>query len=406
MSLDKEAKYIKERKRQARHLRLKFLKMQVFPIQQKKIVFTAFEGDGGYCCNPRYIAEEFLRRGWDGEMIWLTKKIEGDFPIGIRPVMYTPWNIAYHLSTAEIWIDNYRKPLGTIKRKGQLYIQTWHASMGFKAVGNYRGKLFPKIAKIVSKADSALIDYVLSNSDYCTAIYPMKLLYNGAVLKTGSPRCDSLICRQNEIYKELRAKYRIPFASKLVLYAPTFRGGNQSCHKEVKKRPFSIEFNRVINALKEKTQCDWAMLIRVHPQLAARKDSLNIDGVYDVSLEDDMSCILGAVDLVLTDYSSCAFDALFAGIPVILYADDIEEYKKNRGMFMWKRGQHPFDVAENNSELMKIIDKFNIYIYKEKRKIFMDEYNVLEDGKASARVVNIIEQWRTSVVDLDNRMIY
>ena len=34
---------------------------RIFPVKKNKVVFTAFEGDGGYCCNPRYIAEELLK---------------------------------------------------------------------------------------------------------------------------------------------------------------------------------------------------------------------------------------------------------------------------------------------------------------------------------------------------------
>ncbi|MBO6304044.1 MAG: CDP-glycerol glycerophosphotransferase family protein, partial [Selenomonadaceae bacterium] len=240
--MNSDRAYIKARKRKARHLSLWFRKMQVFPIQNK-IVFSTFEGDGGFCCNPRYIAEEILRRGWDCEMIWLTHDPARKFPNGIRAVKDTPKNIAYHLSTAAVWIDNYRKPLGTLKRKGQLYIQTWHASMGFKAVGLFRGKLFPEIARIVSEYDSSMIDYVISNSDYCTSIYPKKLLYKGSVLQVGSPRCDCLIKDKENLRRFLREKYELSSSTGIVLYAPTFRGGSQTGKKQVVCEKISLDIN-------------------------------------------------------------------------------------------------------------------------------------------------------------------
>lgn len=86
---------------------------------------------------------------------------------------------------AKVRMDNSRKAFGTAKRKDQLYIQTWHAALEFKTVGKFRGKLFPKIAHIVSAYDSGLIDYVISNFQWCSGLYPKMLLYHGKFLKTG-----------------------------------------------------------------------------------------------------------------------------------------------------------------------------------------------------------------------------
>ena len=51
-----------------------YLACSIFPIKKNKIVFSAFDG-GGYGCNPKYIAEEIIRRsklsGKNFELIWL-----------------------------------------------------------------------------------------------------------------------------------------------------------------------------------------------------------------------------------------------------------------------------------------------------------------------------------------------
>lgn len=168
-----ETEYIEYRKRQAGELTALFHKaISENEIVKNRIVFSSFEGDGGYSCNPKYIAEELIRRG-GYEIVWLTHEPnKHNFPKEIRVKKDTIENQVYWLSTARIWIDNYRKPWGTVKRKEQIYIQTWHASIGFKAVGLYRGNKFPQIARLVSEADSSLIDYVISNSEYCDRIYP------------------------------------------------------------------------------------------------------------------------------------------------------------------------------------------------------------------------------------------
>lgn len=53
--------YILKRKLKAGICRIPYYICGVLPIKKNKIVFSAFEG-GGYCCNPKYIAEELINR--------------------------------------------------------------------------------------------------------------------------------------------------------------------------------------------------------------------------------------------------------------------------------------------------------------------------------------------------------
>ena len=62
MSNQEEEKSIRKRKRKAYMVHHFYHMLRIFPVKKGKIVFTTFEGDGGFCCNPRYIAEELLRR--------------------------------------------------------------------------------------------------------------------------------------------------------------------------------------------------------------------------------------------------------------------------------------------------------------------------------------------------------
>jgi len=392
-----EASYIRKRKLKAKALSFLFLLMRVFPVKRNKIVFAAFEGDGGFGCNPRYIAEELHRRNEKLEMIWLTHDINHGFPEYIRPVHDTKLNMAYHLSTAKVWVDNYRKPFGTLKRKGQLYIQTWHASIGFKAVGLFRGDAFPEIARIVSEWDSNLADYFLSNSDYCDRIYPKKLLYGGPTLRTGSPRCDIIVGDRENIRKEIRSRYGLSSHVKLLLYTPTFRSGDQKGKKSVTANLPTIDFDRTCNVLSEIFGGEWKVMLRLHPQLAAIYEEMpleeRVDCTIDVSQADDTSELIAASDALLTDYSSCAFDAMYGGIPVFLYADDMEDYVEKRGQFMWKADELPFSIATDNEELENNIRLFENERYQNQRESFMREQGVMEDGKASARVADEIEKW-------------
>ena len=157
MTVHSEKEYIKKRRKQAEELSRLFRSMQKYPVEKRKIVVASFEGAGRYGCNPRYVVEELNRRAPELRFVWLMHDTSDVFPEWIEKVLDTPENTAYHLSTASVWIDNYRKPWGTIKSFGQLYVQTWHGSLGIKAVGKFQGSTCLKIAQIISEADSQIM---------------------------------------------------------------------------------------------------------------------------------------------------------------------------------------------------------------------------------------------------------
>ena len=140
-----EKSYILKRKIKAGFSKILYIIFDCLPIRSNKIVFSAFEG-AGYCCNPKYIAEELIKRehlyGEKYEMIWLVNDMTKEFPNEIIKKKNNLFNRAYHLSTAKVWVDNARKNYGTRKRKNQFYILTWHGMIGFKPVGRLRGELF------------------------------------------------------------------------------------------------------------------------------------------------------------------------------------------------------------------------------------------------------------------------
>ncbi|WP_313340220.1 CDP-glycerol glycerophosphotransferase family protein [Lacrimispora sp.] len=395
--MSNEEKYIRKRKRECLRTNIIYHLLWIFPVNKKKIVFTTFEGDGGYCCNPRYIAEELLKRKDKFEIVWLVNNMNRQFPDGVKKVKNSFLNRAYHLATAKVWVDNSRKAYGTAKRKSQLYIQTWHAALEFKPVGKFRGKLFPRIAYLVSEYDSKLADYVTSNSEWCTKLYPEMLLYHGNIIKTGSPRCDIFINRREEIYQSIRERYGMPLDAKIVLFAPTFRGGSQKGNRQVFADESTIDFRRLVKVLEEKFSGNWFVFLRLHPQLAAQLEQFPLtndaSNIIDVSQADDMNELAAASDVLITDYSSSAFDVINMHLPVFIYADDLDRYTEERGKLMWDMFSLPFSVARDNDELVKNIIEFDAEKYMEKIDSFSEEHEVLEDGRASERVVDMIEKF-------------
>lgn len=395
-----EKKYILKRTIKAFVHSLAYFVCRIFPIDNSKIVMWTFEGNGGYGCSPKYVAEELLRRnrnaGTDYKIVWLVNDTGKEFPKEITKVKSTLWNRAYHLSTAGTWVSNTRTFYGARKRKRQCYIQTWHATICIKPIGLYRGNLFPKMARIVSAYDSNKIDYVLSGSKWCDHMYRRGLLYRGKIIKTGTPRCDVLLNQRKEKYEQIRNEYHIPKDAKIMIYAPTFRGGSQSTKRTVNADEATVDFGRLVDALEKRFGGTWYLLLRLHPQLAAKMDKLKTHQMsvrlMDVSQRPDMNEIIAASDAFLTDYSSAIFEANMIGIPGFIYADDLQEYIADRGDLFFDMYKLPFPVALNNEELMENIAKFDADKYREKTEIFMRKAGIFEDGKASERVADLIER--------------
>jgi len=395
--MTKEDMYIVKRKIQAVLHRIPYYICGLLPVKSNKIVFSAFEG-GGYCCNPKYIVEELLRRqkvnGCQYELIWLVNDVKKEFPIEVKKVNNTLWRRAFHLSTAQIWVDNARKGYETRKRKKQYYILTWHGPIGFKAVGRLRGESFSKIAELVSRHDARLVDLLLSNSNWCSNIW--KSAFWGEPVKIlGSPRCDILINSRQEQYKIIRKKFCLAESAKFVIYAPTFRGGSQKQDREVFLESITLDFYKMITAFEHRFGGDWYVFLRLHPQLTLRMKSFQIEcgtRIIDISAEDDLYEILAAADAFVSDYSSAAFDASYMKIPVFLYADDLEEYINDRGKLTWEIEDIPFPLARNTIDLVKEIEYFDMHKYLEKLNEVFERMNVLEDGKASERVADIIDE--------------
>lgn len=393
-----ETLYIAKRKIKAFMHGLAYYACRIFPVDKKKIVMWTFECGGGYGCSPKYVAEEILRSNREGEtnytIYWLLNDTEKEFPAEIRKVKSTLWNRAYHLSTAGTWVSNTRTFYGTRKRAKQCYIQTWHATICIKPIGKYRGNLFPKMAYLVSAHDSKLIDYVLSGSTWCDHMYRDGLIYDGEIIKTGTPRCDVLFNQRQEKYQQMRLEYQLPEDAKIMLYAPTFRGGSQNKNRSVNTEEATVDFERLIEALEKRFGGTWYIFLRLHPQLAAKMQGVKVgqasDRLVDVSQRPDMNEIIAGVDAFLTDYSSAVFESAMIKLPGFIYADDLEEYVADRGDLFFDMYQLPFPVALNNDELVNNILAFDEETYKDKLAAFMEEMGIFEDGKASRRVVDLI----------------
>lgn len=408
-----ENRHIKKRKFQAFLNSLCFYICRIFPIDKNLVSVCTFEGRGGFGCNPKYIIQELHKEKPDCKIVWFVNDMNKVFPDYIKKVPNNLISRAYWLSRSKVWIDNYRKPYGTKKRKGQYYINTWHANMGFKTIGLLRGEAFSYMAYLVSKNDSDMIDDIVIDSDYCEVMFRKGLVYNGHFLKVGQPRCDVLHGDRTHYINDFRNKHNLPNDAKVVMYAPTFREGAKDGKRSVFSEIWTIDFERLLKSLEKRFGGIWYLCVRVHPQLAstfkAYKNERLQGRIIDESQADDMYEILAGMDAFVTDYSSAAFDASEADIPVFIYADDIEKYMNERGSLLWELEgistnhiknnrniepdidtQLPFQIAKSNDELEDIIQGFDEEDYRNKLFDFWKAEGIVGKTDAAKCVVEKI----------------
>lgn len=349
-----ERQYIAYRKLKAAFYSAAFYLCRIFPIDKKLISVCTFEGKGGFGCNPKYIVQELHKEDPSLKFVWLVNKPgEHTFPDYIREVPNTLWSSAYWLTRSKVWIDNYRKPLGTVKRREQYYINTWHGCVGFKPIGLWRGDKFSRIAYLVSKNDSDMIDRLIVSNDWSKEVFVKGMVYDGTILKLGQAREDVMSYDRKEVRASVRKKYKLPSDSRIVLYAPTYRESGMKINRQVFSEQTSIDINLLKKSLHEKFGGEWYVLEKLHPQLAATQ-SVSNPSVIDVSKEDDTNWLIAASDAVVTDFSSVGFEAGAYGIPVFLYMDDIEEYVGDRGNLCFEI--HDDDTITSNKQMAPDFD--------------------------------------------------
>lgn len=138
--------------------------------------------------------------------------------------------------------------------------------------------------------------------------------------------CDAGVTRMDLYFDETRTqgirerffeKYPEYRGKKILLWAPTFRGTAQSSH---------MAGQDDILRLKAELPPEYALIIKTH-RFANCKE---IDSGVDISAEN----LLAVADMLITDYSSIYYDYLHFRRPIVRFAPDLAEYRRNTGMYV------------------------------------------------------------------------
>lgn len=347
-----------------------------------------------YGCNPRYLTEYLLEHNPEFDIYWVFRKKVDISGIDKRIKCVRFRSLEYYklVNTAEFFITNARTDPYRIywhKRPEQKYLMLWHGGVALKKIEkDAEDKLgYAYVRK--AKTDSWVCDLMVSGCRFQTSLLKEKFWYSGEILEKGIPRCDIFFDkeRHQDLRRKVREHYSIPAGHKIVLYAPTFRVDRSI-------EPYRIRWNRVIPELVKALDAEGVtVLVRLHPNLLDKVDTSPLvcyENVVDATRYHDMQELLCISDMLITDYSSSMFDISMLSSPCLLYATDKEKY--DRGYY-FRFDEMPFPLAQNEDELLLIIQQFDRNRYEADVKEFFDKKIGLFENGTSSRSIS---EWMVS----------
>ena len=359
------------------------------PIKKNKIIMWS-NSFKQYACNPKYITEYLFEHYFDKyDIVWVFEpqvKVPDGLEKKVRIVRYFSIEYLKELHTAKFVICNMRTGDSYLwkKRKGQIYIQTWHSSIRLKKIERDAEKSLDENYIKSAKDDSKRIDLLLSGCDFSTNIFKNSFWYNGEIMKSGAPRCDIFFDDTKKAKEKVYEYYGIDKDSRVVIYAPTFRR-NKSADIH------GILPQKAKQALSARYGGHWIFMYRMHPNVLEVYD-FKTEGVIDASKYSDIQELIAAADFMITDYSSCMFDMSIARKKCVLYAPDIDEYTKDERGLYFDISELPFPLAITNEDLVCKIQNFDDEKYDKAVDVFLNHIGSYECGNASKKVAEYIKE--------------
>lgn len=354
---------------------------------KRKIVFLSRQHDTSnvdFDLMMAYIGEAYL----DYECKVLAQRIKPGVVNVLRYGFHTLHQM-YELATSEIAIlDTYCVPVSLLSHKEELLvIQMWHAIGAFKKfglsiVGKEEGSS-EAIARHMKMHRN--YDYVCASSEYCRPFFAEAFgVAMDQVVTYPLPRLDKL-CKWEEQDTIIRKIYRtypqlLGGEKKVVVYAPTFRKGQEDMSEAIQELIWSFDFYR------------YHLIIKEHPLSEIHVDDKRV--IWDKEYGTNEMILIA--DYVITDYSAIAFEAAVARKPILFYAMDYDVYMKKRDFYceyeqmipgILLRSGHAVHMAmDNQLYSQEQIEEFaRKYVKRPEKSYTVDLVDFIMDARKATR---------------------
>jgi CDP-glycerol glycerophosphotransferase len=372
------------------------------------ILYDCF-GGREYSDSPRAIHEELVRREAPYRHLWVVRNGPPEVPNTVDTVKELSREYYEAFATARFFVGNDHWPSWFVRRPDQTCLQTWHGAplkrQGYDLA--QRPHAFRAYRRTLRQRAENW-QYVVSPGPFATPVLERAYPVDGEMLETGLPRTDLLLDPDRErIAEELRARLGLE-GKQVVLYAPTYRD-----HLDYRLGYRLLELRDLptyraalayrdryrlgqlldVATLQSALGDEYAVLFRKHPRIIDVLPSDVAASVRDVSDFPDAIALLLVADVLVTDYSSLAFDFAATGRPIIFFTPDLEDYRDEiRGFSIDFEADAPGPLLRTTDEVIEAVRDIDAVraAHREAYDKFRATYCSMSDGGASARVVDRI----------------
>lgn len=366
-----------------------FLKLS---MKEKWVLCSSFFGRS-YSDSPKYIYE-YLSKNYPGKFrfIWVIENKKTKIPYPHTKVKRFSIRYFYYVARCKYYVINSRQSSWVKKRKGNVFLQTWHGTPLKRLVFDLEdiNAATVKYKKTTYKLSRAW-DYLIAPNQYSSDIFRRCFRFDKVMLETGYPRNDILHSEhKEELSAQIKDKLGIPRNKKTILYAPTWRDDEYYTKTKYK---FSLKLD--LQQMKEKLGNEYVVLLRTHYFIVDVMDITGLEGfAFDVSKYDDIAELYLISDMLITDYSSVFYDYANLKRPMLFYTYDLEKYRDvihgfyNNNIEDYLPGPMLFTTEEVISAIQNI-DRI-IQQYHDKYEDFYDKYCSWENGHSTEKVVEAV----------------
>ena len=280
------------------------------------------------------------------------------------------------LATSQYLINNSTFPPYFIKKKGQIYLNTWHGTP-LKAMGRNIKNSPNELGN--TQRNFMMADYMLEPNEFSLERfkedYMLDNFFKGKYILGGYPR-NSAFFNEN-LKREIKEKYELE-GKKIIVYMPTWRG---TLDNKKSNSQYFYTMHLLIE-MEKKLADDYIVFVKLHNYTNSLINYRNFKKIMEFPEDYETYEFLNIADCLITDYSSVFFDFANTGKKIILYAYDKEEYLSDRGVYI-DFDKLPFALTTNTDQVIKELRQLQDYgDYSEFKKIYC-KY----DSKDSAKVL-------------------
>lgn len=345
-------------------------------VRPHRILFLS-DSRTGFSGNFAPLRSEVLRQDPRAEVIGVFKpRLRARRPV--RDLLRLPWLAA---TAQTIVVDDFYPLIYPLRiRPETRLLQVWHAAGAFKRVGYSREGLpgGPTPGSVIHRnyTDVAVSSEDM-RGDYAEAFgVPVE-----RVRALGVPRTDVFFDADAvaAAARAVRARYGIAEGRKIVLYAPTFRGNGQLTA--------TFDYAAVDwDGLRDRLRPEWAVIVKMHPFVRpltqARPD---VRGIIDATGDREITELLMAADVLVTDYSSTIFEFALLHRPVVFFCPDLDQYTADRDFY------YPFEdyiigpVVRHGADLADAVRTARV---DDAQHAFLTRFMSACDGRSAARIAH------------------